>query len=250
MSQYDDRVADATQAITALRRVGITIRDLDEAAELAAVDPVPETLRRWSVSEADAQMTAALGDPKRLAAVAANVAFRDSGAAETARRLVQHSRDQRVLALFAGAAKAMDEALCKALRDVRPRVEAAEKTLATLGMSRPRLMEHDQDGGVIRSIPNVAKGQLRREAVERRDGGEALRAVQHWEDVHGRYAALHGVVARLLRLRALPEGAACRALTAPIPAPPERAEVARRADEAARNRPRPVEHKTPMEVFA
>lgn len=190
------QVADVRQVIHALGKAGIRLKPLDEAAALADVDPTPATLRPWSQEDANAAMTAALDDPVRLAAVAADVAFRSSGAAQAALRLVFNTRDLRVLRLFADAAQDLDKALCKALRPVRVEVEAAEQALAALRMPRPRLMEYDADGGVIRAIPNVAKGQLRTDAAHRRDGGEAMAAVHRWEDATATYSALHGLVAR------------------------------------------------------
>ena len=95
-------------------------------------------------------------------------------------------------------------------------------------------MLHDQEGNAYRAVVNAPREQLRREAVERRDGGQALAAVQRHEDAIATYSALHGVVNRLARLKALPSPAACLALTAPIECPPERSEATRRADLAER----------------
>lgn len=228
--------AEAAYIISELRRLGITLPALDRAAALWERDPIPMNVVRPSQTDADAQMAAVMGDPAKLEKVVREIAYRNSGAAEQARRLLFRSRDYAVLALLNGAARDIDRALSKELERIRPEVEDAERALPGHGMTAPRLVEFDRDGngGVARS--NVKSGQLREQAAERRrqDGGAALTALDRWGDASARFAALVRVVSRARRAGVLSESAVCLRRSGPTWAPVEQAELIRRAEAQAR----------------
>ena len=247
----DSNTVDARQIISALGRAGIRIRALDEAAALHDANPIPAELRLPTADTVNAALTATLDNPAKLAAAVADIEFRHSPTAEQARRFLYVRRDTRMLALVDGAAKEVDKALVKALEPLRVELERAEAELSSRhGLPRPRLTEYDQDGKPVSVATNVTTDRLRDHAGRARDGGAAIAAVNAWEDLGARFKALRGIVQRAVRIGLLDAAtAACVRLCNPTAAPPERTELARRADEAARARPRAVEHRTPERVF-
>lgn len=221
-----------TEFISALDRMGITCRGLDEARETANAPTMPAAWRPVQEDEAVALISAALhgsGGLDEVTAVVRDIAFRNSGATSLAVRILETEAAQRTIDAVMRLAAPLDKAISAAVRQARPDVERAESAMAARGLDRPRWRE--ADGTILyANEPHRARGKA--SAM----GPDQLALYLAWEATWQRWQALHGLVMRAQRIGLLgPTATAVGELRKVPDAPLSRAaEASLAADEAAR----------------